>query len=144
MYLRVDAIEQAMRASGIDVVGAAGYVIANALALANLQLGHIVLVDCVNPVTASRNGWRNIASRATARLVEIEIVCSDLDEHRRRVEARSVDILGLVLPTWADVLTRTFEPWTGDHLVLDTAAMTVTEAVHHAETYFRERSSGDR
>jgi predicted kinase len=133
-----------MLASGIDVVGAAGYVIANTLARANLQLGHIVVVDCVNPVTASRNGWRNIACGATAGLVEIEIVCSDLDEHRRRVEARSVDIPGLVLPTWADVRTRTFEPWTGDHLVLDTATMTVTEAVHHAKTYVRERSSGDK
>ena len=38
-YLRIDAIEQAIKSSGIGEVGAAGYMVANALAEANLKLG---------------------------------------------------------------------------------------------------------
>jgi len=93
-YLRIDAIEQAIKSSGIGEVGAAGYMVANALAEANLKLGISVVADCVNPVSESRNGWKQTAGRCTAQLVEIEIVCSDPVEHRNRVEGRTADIPG--------------------------------------------------
>jgi predicted kinase len=141
-YLRIDAIEQAMKSAGIGEVGATGYTIANALAEANLRLGHAVVADCVNPVAESRGGWRESASRAGARLVEIEIVCSDLVEHRRRVEGRSADIPGLVLPTWQGVMNHRFEPWHGEHLVLDTAAMPLADAIRSAEEYVLQRGDG--
>jgi predicted kinase len=60
-YLRVDMIEQRLKDQGL-AVGAAGYVIANALATENLLIGRTVVADCVNPVAASRNGWRNTAT----------------------------------------------------------------------------------
>jgi hypothetical protein len=75
------------------------------------SLDRSVIADCVNPVMASRNGWRETALRCAARLVEIEIVCSDLAEHRRRVEGRVADIEGLVLPSWDDISSRIYEPW---------------------------------
>ena len=43
-YIRVDAIEQTLRAAGHDV-GPMGYVIANALAAENLRLGRMVVAD---------------------------------------------------------------------------------------------------
>jgi predicted kinase len=59
-YLRIDAIEQTLQAVGV-VVGEMGYAVANALAAENLKLGRIVVADCVNPVLASRVGWRQTA-----------------------------------------------------------------------------------
>jgi predicted kinase len=53
-YLRIDAIEQAMRSAGVlaapGEVGPAGYMAAYALAEANLRLGLTVVADCANPL----------------------------------------------------------------------------------------------
>jgi predicted kinase len=134
-YLRVDTIEQALRDALAGTVGPAGYCVANAVAEANLALGNVVIVDCVNPVAASREGWRGVASRASARLIEIEVICSDAVEHRRRVEERASDVQGLVLPTWRDVLERDYEPWDEPHLVIDTAQSGPDSAVAVIEAY---------
>src|SRR5947209_18329406 len=71
-YLRIDAIEQAIRDAGVLAgdVGPAGYRVANVLAEANLLGGQSVVADCVNPVAASRDAWKAIALRAEARLIE--------------------------------------------------------------------------
>jgi predicted kinase len=127
-YVRIDTIEQSLRAGGLSV-GPMGYVIGNAIATENLKLGHIVVAECVNPVLASREGWRETARKNTARLVEIEVICSDSVEHRRRVESRASDIDGLALPTWQDVVNRTYEPWDRDRVVLDTATGSVDQLV---------------
>jgi hypothetical protein len=52
--------------------------------------------------------------------VEIEVVCSDPAEHRRRVEHREVEVPGLVPPTWAEVTGREWDAWTRPRLVVDT------------------------
>ncbi len=127
-YVRIDTIEQSLRAAGLSV-GPTGYVIGNAIAAENLKLGHIVVAECVNPVLASREGWRETAIKYAARLVEIEVICSDAVEHRRRVESRASDIDGLVLPTWQDVLNRAYEPWDREHVVLDSATGSVDQLV---------------
>jgi predicted kinase len=92
-YLRIDTIEQALRSANIvtDDIGPAGYVAAYALAEANLRLGQIVVADCVNPVAATRDAWRSVAASASFPMLDIEIICSDPVEHRRRVEGRTVD-----------------------------------------------------
>lgn len=130
-YLRIDAIEQAIRQAGVLAadVGPAGYVVANALAASNLANGLAVVADCVNPVRETREGWRSAAATAGARIIEIEVVCSDRDEHRRRIEARRSDIDGLALPGWQDVLEREYAPWEEPHLVIDTAGTTPAQAI---------------
>jgi predicted kinase len=138
-YLRIDTIEQRLRDQGL-AVGAAGYVIANALAAETLLIGRTVIADCVNPVAASRNGWRETADRCAACLVEIELVCSDADLHRRRVESRPTDVVsGHSQPTWDDVVKRDYESWDREHLVLDTATDTVDHLTDRAEAYIRGR-----
>ena len=86
-YLRIDVIEQAIRQAAVLAgdIGAAGYAVANALAEGNLANGRAVVADGVNPVGESREAWRMVADRARVRLIEIEVVCSDPIEHRRRV-----------------------------------------------------------
>ncbi|MBS7809358.1 AAA family ATPase [Roseococcus pinisoli] len=129
VYLRIDAIEQAMKAAGAEKIGPAGYAAANAMAEANLRHGLTVVVDCVNPVRESRTAWRGIADRTGAHLIDILLICGDPAEHRRRVETRTADIAGHVLPSWDDVIRREFAPWEGEHLRLDTAAAPPEELV---------------
>jgi len=129
-YLRIDAIEQAIRAAaglGEDV-GAIGYEAAYALAVANLALGSLVVADSVNPIATTREAWRQVAKRNGSRLLEVEIVCSDKAEHRRRVESRRADIPALRLPSWEEVVAREYEAWPDATLVIDTASSSISEA----------------
>ena len=137
-YIRVDAIEQTLRAAGHDV-GPIGYVIANALAAENLRLGRAVVADSVNPVLASREGWRQTALQSSARIAEIEVICSDVALHRQRAEARTPDIAGHTLPTWQDIVGRHYEPWDRDHLVLDTAHDFIDHLLERAVIYLRDQ-----
>ena len=132
-YVRIDTIEQSLRTAGL-AVGAMGYVIANEVAGENLRIGRAVVADCVNPVLASRDGWRETARRNAARLVEIEVICSDAGEHRKRVESRLADIGGLALPSWHDVVNRAYEPWDRERVVLDTAKDSIDNLVDRIET----------
>ncbi len=132
VHLRIDTIEQALRNAGLNVFGPEGYLVARDLAEDNLRLGHTVIVDSVNPVGATRDYWRETAARLAVELVEIEVVCSDKHQHRRRVESRSTDIPGLVLPTWQQVLDRHYEPWTTAHVV-DTAGRTLQDTLSQVE-----------
>lgn len=129
VYLRLDVIEQALRNDNVLVagVGASGYGVANALALSNLQLGHTVVADCVNPVKESREAWQQIAATAGVALLDIQVICSDPHEHQRRVETRTADIAGLAPPTWQSVRAHEYEPW--DVWTLDTALISPAQAV---------------
>jgi predicted kinase len=128
VHLRIDSIEQPLRDSGWRVE-AEGYRVAHAIAEDNLRLGHTVIVDCVNPWPLTRDAWRAVGGRAGAAVIDVEIVCSDLVEHRRRVESRRADIEHHPVPAWEDVLDRDYRPWTGERLVIDTARVAVGQAV---------------
>ena len=120
VHIRIDTIEQAMRNAGFTVSGPEGYLAARDLAQDNLRIGQTVIVDSVNPWEITRNYWRETAARMKVEIVEIEVVCSDHREHRRRVESRIADIPGHVPPTWRQVLERRYEPWKTAQ-VIDTA-----------------------
>jgi predicted kinase len=129
VHLRIDTIEQALRDARTSVNGPEGYLVAYKVAADNLRLGLAVVADSVNPLAITRAAWRDVATGTGAPFVEIEVVCSNEAEHRRRVEARTADIAGLRLPTWDDVVHREYEPWENTHLVIDTATVTVEESV---------------
>jgi predicted kinase len=131
VYLRIDSIEQALRDSDAisQPVDDAGYCVAYALAEDNLRLGRIVIADSVNPLSVTRDAWVDVAKRAGVDAREIEVQCSDLDEHRRRVEAPASDIPGLQPPTWEEVVSREYHPWNREHVVIDTASGTVEDNV---------------
>jgi predicted kinase len=92
-----------------------------------------VISDSVNPVRDSRDAWLAVAHRTGSRILEVEFVCSDVEAHRRRVETRRADIPGLKLPTWEKVVAREYEPWSRDHLVIDTAEKTVPSCTRELE-----------
>ena len=123
VWLRIDTIEMAIHASGV-VPGSlddAGYRAAYAVAEDNLRLGRDVIGDSVNPWMLTRDAWRDVGLRTGADVIEVEVFCSDADEHRRRVETRTIDVPGLVGPTWAEVTGRDYRPWDRDCLRIDTA-----------------------
>lgn len=136
VHLRIDSIEQALRAAGRQVEGE-GYAVAYAVAEDNLRLGRTVIADCVNPWPLTRSAWRAVADRAGVAVVDVEIVCSDLAEHQRRVESRTPDIAGHRLPTWPEVMQRDYRQWEGEPLVVDTARLEVEQSVHGVLTVLR-------
>jgi predicted kinase len=129
LHLRIDSIEQALRNCGLEV-SREGYVVGYAVALDNLRLGRIVVADCVNPWPLTRDAWRGTARRAEVDALDVEVICSNAAEHRRRVETRQADIPGHVVPTWQDVLERDYHPWDDEpRLIIDTANVAIEEAV---------------
>ncbi|WP_168122424.1 AAA family ATPase [Paenibacillus sp. HB172176] len=130
VYLRVDVVEQAMREAGTSIEGPEGYMVCYAVASQNLQLGLDVIADTVNPIHITRQAWRNAAISIEASFVEIEVICSDEQEHRHRVESRAADIPGFVLPTWDQVRNRKYERWDRERIVIDTARQTVKESLN--------------
>jgi predicted kinase len=131
VHLRVDPIEQALRSFAAlkTDVGSAGYVVAYRLAEDNLRIGRVVIADSVNSLQVTRDAWLSVAEQASTKVAEIEFICSDAVEHRRRVETRRSDIEELKLPAWLDVIEREYENWDRPHIVIDTASKTVKQTV---------------
>ncbi|EPX80451.1 AAA family ATPase [Salipiger mucosus] len=125
LWLRIDAIEQALRDSFLrtDDIADGGYAAARAVAEGALGQGIDVIADGVNPLALTREAWRAAAGNAGARCIDVELVCGDRAEHRRRVETRHAEVAGLSLPTWAEVEARDYEAWTAPVLRIDTAAV---------------------
>ena len=129
VYIRIDTIEQAMRDGGLNEIGEKGYIAGYRLALDNLSLGNTVVADSVNPLGVTRTAWVKIAEEAHVPFFEIEIICSDQNEHRNRIESRHTDIAGLRLPDWKQIADREYEPWNDEHIILDTAGRTINESI---------------
>ena len=128
VHLRIDSIEQALRGCGWTVEGE-GYAVAYAVAEDNLGLGRIVIADSVNPWSLTRDAWRAVATRAGVRAIEIEVICSDTELHRHRVESRVSDIPGHMVPSWREVTERDYRPWDRERMVIDSTRMDVAESV---------------
>jgi predicted kinase len=128
VHLRIDSIEQALHRAGCRVESE-GYEVAYAVAEDNLRVGRAVIADCVNPWSLTRHAWRAVAERAGVAALDVEIVCSDTAEHRRRVESREPDIDGHTLPRWQDVVERDYHAWDRERVVVDTAACDVGAGV---------------
>ena len=143
VHVRIDSIELAIRESGVTVVSIddAGYRVGYAMAEDNLRLGHIVIADSVNPLPVTRDAWRAVAARAAVSLAEVEVECSDREEHRRRVEQR----LGLAPassgPTWEEVVSRDYRAWDREHIVIDTAGQELPQIVARLRAALPAQSS---
>ncbi|NJN21252.1 MAG: AAA family ATPase [Leptolyngbya sp. RL_3_1] len=129
VHLRIDTIEQALRDLCHLQVEGEGYRLAYRIAADNLLLGMNVVADSCNPIALSRREWEQTATSNQAAFINIEVICSDPKEHRRRIEARTADIPGLHLPTWEQVINRDYHPWSQDHIVIDTAGRTETDCL---------------
>ena len=124
VVLSVDPVENAMYRAGIEhdqPAGLAAYVVVEAMAEPALRAAQTVVIDAVNAAVEARQQWRELAERTGARLVQIEVICSDPHEHRRRLEGRSRGLTAIAEPTWDSLGTRRADlaAWTEPHLVID-------------------------
>ena len=127
-YLRIDTIEQALRElCGIAVEGE-GYRLAYRVAADNLVRGVGVVADSCNPIDLTRREWEAVATDVGAAFANIEVVCSDRQEHRRRAERRTSEIVGLNLPAWEAIRAREYHPWRSQRIVVDTAGQTPAQS----------------
>lgn len=144
-YVRIDTIETAIgRSEGRHRTDNGwelppGYEVGYDVAADQLRIGLDVVAESVNPFGVTRDAWRDAGIRTDARIVEVEVVCSDVDEHRRRAEERLADVAGLVKPTWEEIVNREYHSWERERIVVDTAALNVDEAAKRILTEVRDR-----
>ncbi len=121
-YLRVDTIEASLReGTEIPDLGIKCYRVAQFIAGENLRLGNSVVGDSVNPVEASRNGWNEVAKSVKSKFINIEVVCSNKEEHQARLKTRTTTLAGLTDPTWKEVQEREYYPWNQDRILIETS-----------------------
>jgi predicted kinase len=128
-HVRIDTIEQGLRdVCNIDVEGE-GYRLAYRVASDILKAGLSVVADSCNPIELTRREWEQVAQDAAGRYVNIEIICSDVREHRRRVETRQSTVPRLTLPTWDEVENRKYDSWTRERILIDTSGKSEADCV---------------
>jgi predicted kinase len=125
----VDPIESAILSAGIDPdqpTGLAAYLVAESIAGAELAQEHTVIVDAVNAVNPAREQWVTLAHKYGDALKFIEVVCSDSEIHRQRLESRNRNLPHVTEPTWHAVEQSLdeYDEWSGvsaevDRLTLD-------------------------
>jgi predicted kinase len=123
-FVRLDAVESGIVAAGLSTfesLGPAGYAVAHHIVRSCLGAGLHVVVDAVNPVRAAREAWRDLGRACGADALLVEVRCSDVNEHRRRVESRTADLPGHQVPSWNDLEGFHFEEWPDADLRADTA-----------------------
>ena len=119
-YLRVDSIEAAVATHLAPFEdNPVGYFVAGAVASDQLRSGRSVVLDAVNDVELARQGWVDLGTSFGSTPRFVEVVCTDADEHRRRVEGRSAEMPGHAVPTWEQVQRRPYEAWRHERLVVD-------------------------
>lgn len=119
----VDPIESAILSAGIDrdqPTGLAAYLVAEAIAERSLRARQGIIIDAVNPVAAARDQWVRLAERTGREIRFIEVICSDLAQHRRRLAERSRDLVYVTEPDWHSVEQSIdeWEAWEGPAAVL--------------------------
>jgi len=128
-YLRIDTVEQGLRDLCKVQVEGEGYRLSYRIATDNLQLGVDVVADSCNPLELTRREWEQVAQEVSATFINIEVRCSDIHEHQRRIESRFPDLPGLKLPTWQEVKHREYEPWSRERIIVETAGRSALQCV---------------
>lgn len=141
LYLRIDTLEQGLKELCHYPVTGEGYELAYRIASDNLKLGIPVIADSCNPIPFTRKKWEDIALHTNSLFVNIEIVCSDKKEHKKRIETRVSEVENLKLPTWEEVEHREYYPWKDKRILIDTAHKTIertTEEISEKLSLFFE------
>lgn len=146
VYLRVDTIEQGLRdLCHFDVQGE-GYRLSYKIAVDNLQLGMNIVADSCNPILLTRKEWEEVAKSNNNIFINIEVICSDESEHKRRVLSRKAEIENLALPDWTDIKNREYHCWKTERITIDTAYKSIAECeqelIDKIQEYLRKEKSG--
>ncbi|WP_434420962.1 AAA family ATPase [Nannocystis pusilla] len=91
VHLRIDTIAPALVRDGLPTadLGGRSYAVARALAGDLLAGGFTVVADAAGPLSATRTAWHDLARAAGVVCCDVEVVCCDRREHRRRLRPPS-------------------------------------------------------
>ena len=128
VYLRIDSIEEGLRASvlNVEAVEDAGYLAAYKVAADNLTSGLTVIADCVNPIELTREAWQNTARENGFDHLFVYVLCSDASERRSRLEIRESGNQKKI----QDMMEREFEPWQEPVIEIDTTKASVQQSLN--------------
>ena len=127
-YVRIDTIEQGISDLCDFKVEGEGYRLSYRIAADNLRLGNSVVADSCNPIELTRREWQEVALSNNSSYTNIEVICSDTEEHKKRIKERECDIPGMVPPSWKEVEEREYDSWSENRILVDTASKNVTES----------------
>jgi predicted kinase len=130
----VDPIESSILRAGIDSdqpTGLAAYLVAETIVDSVLASGSSVIVDAVNAVNPAREQWVSVAAKHGDAIKFIEVVCSDAELHRGRLEARSRNLPHMAEPTWHAVEQSLdeWDDWSGPSAAVDRIVLDSVEPV---------------
>lgn len=112
VYLRVDCIEAPFSVYNSDAGSKGeGYHALINIAKENLNLGHSVIIDTVNPLHLTRAMFMCLSKKTNAEICQFELKVKNTLLHKKRVEERKSDISNHRVPTWQDVLNHEYEEW---------------------------------
>ena len=129
-YFRIDTIEQGIRDLCSCNVQGEGYRLTYRIVEDNLKIGNNVVSDSCNPWNITRNEWEEVAKKCNANYVNIEVICSNQNEHKHRIETRGYEIDGVKLPNWEEIQNRQYDVWNKKHIIIDTADKSVEESIN--------------
>jgi predicted kinase len=143
VYFRIDTIEQGLRdLCNINVQGE-GYRLTYLMVADNLNLGNNVVADSCNPINLTRREWEDTALKNNCEYINIEVICSNKVEHKKRVETRSSEVKNLKLPQWKNVETREYHLWNKERIIIDTANKSIEASIEELnnkiEQYLRHK-----
>ena len=138
VYFRLDTIEHGIRELCSFNVQGEGYGLTYRIVADNLRIGNSVVVDCCNPWALTRKEWENVATREQCAFCNIEIVCTDKKEHRKRVEELISDIDGFAHPSWQEVMSRDYQEWTTERIVIDSSLKYIESCVRELRTHIQK------
>jgi predicted kinase len=127
-YFRIDTVEQGLRDLCDVEITKEGYDLTYRIIRDNLKLGISCIADSCNPLEITRDQWNTLAKECGVAYVDIEVICSDTEEHKKRAVLRISGIDTLVLPTWREIMDREYHPWTRERIVIDTSQVSEKEA----------------
>jgi len=140
VYLRIDTIEQGLRDLCNFEVQGEGYRLSYRIAGDNLKLGQNVVSDSCNPLNITRKEWEKVAKENDSIFINIEVLCSDKEEHRKRLEARNSEVKGLKLPAWKDIENREYHSWESERIIIDTANKSIKESFEELKEKIKHQS----
>ena len=70
------------------------------------------MTDCCNAIELTRQEWEDGAVNNNCRFVNIEVVCSNKTEHKKRAEQRNAEVANMKLPVWDDIENREYHECT--------------------------------
>ncbi|AJI46886.1 AAA family ATPase [Francisella philomiragia] len=126
-YFRVDTVEYYLKKAYLQELNKQGYEIVYYQAKENLELGKSVIIDCCNPILGSRELWNSLSLINNTKVINIEIICSDIQAHQNRIETR-YKLNPNKYPTWQDVVNRDYQVWNESIIKIDTAETDIIES----------------